>query len=853
VAETEHHLRPRNELARFAKTKALAMRNANTGNPDAVQVSVRGQAADGRYIVRRDHWPMDILVPASPRDAVIPFPRRMPMGFEDGSPQKPVLYWLQRRVTAVASPLGLPAAVATFNWICHLADFRRSNSWTDTTFDYATAIAGTHPETGPFQFQRWGAEEAAAEPAQVSLWADAQDLTMDLVFADDPVAIDIETLYLNPPGEDPLDLTVTGWEILAVSLANDTDGGHPDAYVLARVDLDDGASTYSAYQIFRLEISETAGVGSVAEIWRHELSLVDDDFGLVLAGECDIVVTGGRVCVLLGALADSVIVAHVSQGTGSDRSDYTYAPGDAARAFEVLTDNRRDWRLFAAGGDSARLIVYAERQLFALDLDTNTLEWETLTTAPEYSLAPTHMFAGSILCGYEKQTLVAIEDLPLRVDAWDPVPLILDPRVENAEGLSLEAGVCAINLTTGAIINATPFPGTELSYEARHAYEDYYVDVDGYSWAIPDKRELGGGETEEDPEDFYRTGFSRAKHARFHQYFQFPETTLGTEAAWTTTVETELLFADADDPDDLEFVADATGSTYSTTTGLQRDWLTSLRTTLNGSWIESQIAAGIAVEASRATATDIISADMIRIPDMDVRLSGTTNSLDLVDIRVSNLLHGDESFEDPTLTFRAVEARLPDPRAEANDNHADFGDHIGYLGFEQYWDTRLEDPDPYDGLSSSQYMAPSGNTPYDIQRRIIWRIPGELYEALKTPVPAVRIGPGCASSNVAIYGPQGGLVGGEDFEWQAWSPAGVHLWTDTQTGGTSVTIAGTPLLIGEEIYTFAKVDDTNTLFVHNLAGTMLARLETDMPEIIEAVFSGVDFRSTTTVDTLVQP
>lgn len=772
------------------------------------------------------------------------------MGFEDGNAQKPVLYWLRRRATAIPTPLGLPAAVATFNWICHLADFRRSNSWTDTTFDYATAVAGTHPETGPFQFQRWGAEEAAAEPAQVSLWANAQDLTIDLVFADDPVAIDIETLYLNPPGEGPLEVTVTGWEILAISLANDSDGGHPDAYVLARIDIDDGASTYSTYQIFRLEISETAGVGSVAEIWRHELSLVEDDFGLVLAGECDIVVTGGRVCVLLGGTAEgAIIVAHVSQGTGSDRADYTYDPGDSPRDFEVLTnDVRRDWRLFAAGGDSARLIVYAARQLFALDLATNTLEWETLITAPEYSLAPTHMFDSSILCCYEVQTLVLIEDLPLRVDAWDPVPLILDPRVENAEGLSLEAGVCAIHLATGAIINATPFPGTELSYEVSRAYEDYYVDLDGYSWAIPDKRELGELETVEDPEEYYYTGFSRALHARFQHYFQFPEVTLGDEAAWTAIVEAELEYADLYD------VEHTAVSTYSSSTGLKRDWLESLRTTLNGSWIASQVATGLEVEASRVNTTDIISADMIRIPDMDVRLSGTSHSLDLTDIRVSTL-HREGEFEAPLMDFSAIEARLPDPRAEPNDDHFEFGLFIGYLGFEQWWDTRLEDPDPYDGLSSGgeAYMAPSTNTAYSILRRIIWRIPGETYEALKTPLPAIRIGPGCASSGVAVYGPQGGTVGGEDFEWQAWSASGVHLWTDTQTGGTSVTLAGTPLLIGEEIYTFAKVDDDNTLFVHSLAGALLARLDTDMPEIIEAVFSGVDFRSTSTTATFAQP
>jgi hypothetical protein len=181
VAETELHLRPRNELVRFAKTKALAMRNANTGNPDAVQVSVRGQHTDGRYIVRRDHWPMDILVPASPRDAVIPYPRRMPMGFEDGSPQKPVLYWLQRRPVPALGPLGSSPSFFAAWWrhAVRMAYRFFASVWDDVAEPDSEIVFSPTGLTATGTIIRTDADG-------IVYWADVADMnTLDLV-ADGP-------------------------------------------------------------------------------------------------------------------------------------------------------------------------------------------------------------------------------------------------------------------------------------------------------------------------------------------------------------------------------------------------------------------------------------------------------------------------------------------------------------------------------------------------------------------------------------------------------------------------------------------------------------------------------------------
>lgn len=82
-------------LGRFAKTKALAMRNPSTGRPDVTDVVVEDRLADGRYKVRRDSWPFSIYVPVVPAGALIPYPLRMKMMFEDGLSSRPFLYWPQ--------------------------------------------------------------------------------------------------------------------------------------------------------------------------------------------------------------------------------------------------------------------------------------------------------------------------------------------------------------------------------------------------------------------------------------------------------------------------------------------------------------------------------------------------------------------------------------------------------------------------------------------------------------------------------------------------------------------------------------------------------------------------------------
>lgn len=174
-------MRPRNELVRFAKTAANAMRNANTGNPDAVPVSVRGQAADGRYIVRRDHWPCDILAPASPRDAAIPFPRRMPMGFEDGNAQKPVLYWLQRRPVPVLGPLGSRPSffAAWWRYAARMAYRFFASVWDDVAEPDSEIVFSPTGLTRTGTITRTDADG-------IVYWADAADLnTLDLV-ADGP-------------------------------------------------------------------------------------------------------------------------------------------------------------------------------------------------------------------------------------------------------------------------------------------------------------------------------------------------------------------------------------------------------------------------------------------------------------------------------------------------------------------------------------------------------------------------------------------------------------------------------------------------------------------------------------------
>lgn len=56
-------------------------------------MSVAGQAADGRYLCKRDYWPTSILVPVRPIGASIPYPSRQTVYFEDGDRLRPFLLW----------------------------------------------------------------------------------------------------------------------------------------------------------------------------------------------------------------------------------------------------------------------------------------------------------------------------------------------------------------------------------------------------------------------------------------------------------------------------------------------------------------------------------------------------------------------------------------------------------------------------------------------------------------------------------------------------------------------------------------------------------------------------------------
>lgn len=128
MPRSRRHLNPK-ALAREAGRRGSRMRSWSGGRPDQATVLVEERLADGRYKVRRDHWPCSIYVPVTPPGALIPTPRRMRQMFEEGSPQKPFLLWYASRRT-----VGTELIDSAPDWPTFRANFQRTNGRLDVEF-----------------------------------------------------------------------------------------------------------------------------------------------------------------------------------------------------------------------------------------------------------------------------------------------------------------------------------------------------------------------------------------------------------------------------------------------------------------------------------------------------------------------------------------------------------------------------------------------------------------------------------------------------------------------------------------------------------------------------------------------
>ena len=511
-------MRPRNELVRFAKTKASAMRNANTGNPDAVQVSVRGQHTDGRYIVRRDHWPCDILVPSSPRDAAIPYPRRMPMGFEDGNAQKPVLYWLQRRPIPVGGPLGSALAL-TLNWVCAQADFARSSSYTTASWAYTTAT-----EITPLVEET----DLLAPEVQFPRFLDTfRCWFVPRYFVEDPredPEDPFEEPYYHADADSPEGYVAVG-PCLVVSTPGDLVRAHDMRDMVSGDSFFDNLD----WTTFAADSLCIAPTGEPILGWRCEDTVEGERWiasvfydaasefytaGLrkhVFFAEpprngVDVIVCGDYVCAPLESTGGTHYLAVCELADGAEvNATNVELTGDhvglIGRVWPVTPDSHpQTWTngtlVFAQDGSGGT---------YGVDPAAGALEW---VYDGDKAIVPLAFVAGrGLLCAWEETTTTTITD-SLIVPEWEGATVTVDNE-RDAAGHSLKAGLIYLSATTGAESGAgTLLPGTEDAGPLMGPITDYVVEITGPVYTSPDAIDL---EFDEDADIRWYTGFGGFK------------------------------------------------------------------------------------------------------------------------------------------------------------------------------------------------------------------------------------------------------------------------------------------------------------------------------------------------------
>lgn len=835
---------------------------------------------------------------------------RVLVGFYDCNRKQPFL--LAPGGAAVETPGVVVPEVSRYNWLSTYGRWDRHNSWGNSSdygsgsgdfgsgtlgsgdeFDYDAAEpsfsdvpGGFYVEGDSYYFKRWENENR--------LTGVLQGRHLIVTIDDDSLSENNYTLdyatVIDEGLEDPYFI-----EVLSVSMFE----GY--FYTLVAYSAYEGSDLvhYLIKHQPQIIVDEGLPVASAILIWMNELYFTSDDYTRYIRDlQADVTIAAGRVCVFTngpGELFSGGLI-HYNLDGGDYQSEFFSV--DFVGGFQVI-EGKRDWRIFASG---KYLVLNIASRVICYNLQTNTTVWNSEDTAAEYLLTPTHIFENTLLCGYEKGIYKTVYNTAMTTADWEPIEYSY-PHVEFEEGLSLIAGVCAINLASGAITTETPFDGDEFNTVVDNGFYDYVATIPTVSYPIPDKADYP---PPGNPPYHYQSGFHKAKLIRFHQLFQFPKSYIAdtddsdpdtddwknsledydpdrvpllddddarTYNSWIEQVTAELTYANY-----FDIYYDV--STYTDLTSSDVDWLEAQLAYFNGPWLESQIATGLAVEQSRENPEDIISADIVYIPNMDVRLKssdgtdpfgefGVTHRLDGLDIRNSNQLHGDDSYTEPTIVDQAVGFSLPDPRVDPTSvTPSDWGvlptvsNELGYNGFIQWWETREEDPDPYEELQTQAYFAPSGNDPYEINRKIIWRHFNEDGESRKTIRPTIMLGPGCASKDVAVYGPWFDEFFSTDLQWQGWSKNGAHIWTDDYELGDAFVSVGSPVLVGNHVHTFVTYYDSphnfTKLFIHNInSGARLAVIDLEpyfveveessfeerYPEIYEVAFNGRKFYS----------
>ncbi len=432
------------------------MRSFSRGAPDFEEVSVLSQESDGRYLVKRDHWPYPIKVKATPPGAQIPTPIRLKLLFELGDRQKPFLFYPRTRYRAKYQENGV---VSLTDWLCQFAYFARENGLT-LEFDAAGATEVTDDlNTAPFNLRSVGGVLAYCNV----------DGGFRLVLGSEVI---LQAEFANPLNPDPV-ITRLTWDGIAAYLIFGANAlALPDK--VARWTAD-GTKTYE-YHIFGT--STATGATSDVTLWEN---------------------SGGTERVLIAGLVESegdIAAQVVSWDSDTSANLVIGAPISPRETTSFWSGNwqilntcfQGDAQTFLSGN---RWVIPGRRgEIHCIDAEDLSVQW----TAPnqeghEYRLLrPLGIVGGRLLCAFEDSQFYELVDYKAAHDFDNPVLEAQTPRTKLEEGLSLTAGLCTLNLSNGQMIDEIVFEGSDPNGSHFSAFTDLVVTESSDSFTTP-----GGG------------------------------------------------------------------------------------------------------------------------------------------------------------------------------------------------------------------------------------------------------------------------------------------------------------------------------------------------------------------------
>lgn len=477
MPRSRRRLNPR-ELAREAARRGGRMRSWSGGRPDIVPVLVEERLEDGRYKVRRDHWPCSIYVPVTPAGSEIPTPSRQRLLFESGNPQLPFLLWRKSASGAVFVDGLETEAASTQDWICWGASFSRCWSWTAAEFNAESATTlGAVPTLNPrLNLRIEDHQREEGQSPSLGSYAEGSYRGGHNVHEEFPaVAI------VGPSGFNRQQ------ELLAAIEAHEEDLEDPAIPSSVRI-----LATALSDGVLYVDCEATVAIYTAPEDPEEEPEWQSDDLvGWIVAvrissGDAaqiywvqrtyrsdayadpprlsDTIVTPTVCAVLRLSEEGDWEVGRYNRFTGSPLATIVYDDEDAWQPWgEQLPGDRFEvgYRPVFARGERLYLAEREYGRIACVDLAAGVIAWKTAKSAGRKKQIVA-LTESSLLCSYDEVLTTTYLDQGITNnvagESWD---ITTYSRTDRAAGHSRLRGLVALSLETGAEIGSSLFAGTE--------------------------------------------------------------------------------------------------------------------------------------------------------------------------------------------------------------------------------------------------------------------------------------------------------------------------------------------------------------------------------------------------------